>query len=170
MEARERRDRFSWTMGKGRVALKEGDVALLEASQRDGVSTYDSVGQQWMIRDTGFWRPKTLVEVNGEPVATLDRSFFGSKARVEVRSGRKYFCRVREQPLVRVSFHNAGGVEVLSYGLDPHDRTRVLLEVRNTWTPRGDLLLLIMLGHHVLHGLRREHIPASGPMVERSAG
>ena len=153
-----KKNAFAWTFDKGHGILREGDALVLEMRSGNNGSTLFSSGlEQWQVRDMGFWNPRTVIEHNGQRIATLTRSFFGVKARVDLTEGRPYMCRLVNTPLVRLSFHNSGGVEVLNYRLDPRASTPSMFEVRNTWIPRGHLLLLIMLGCHAFRGIRQEH-------------
>lgn len=150
------RSEFSWEYHERGGVLRENGAALLEMSYGQGGATYFSSGlERWTVRDRGFWNPCTEVMMQDHMVAELVRPFFGSKARITI-GDRSYFCRVSNAPLVRLTMHNMGGVEILGYSLKAAPHPVCVFEVRNTWTLRAHLLLLIMLGQHTFRGVRSE--------------
>lgn len=152
------RSAFIWELNERGGLLREDGAVLLEMTLgTDGTTWFNSGLEQWAVRDRGFWNPRTEVVNQDRIVAELVRPFLGSKARITI-GDRSYFCKLTNAPLVRLSVHNSGGVEVLNYAIQAVPRPETVFEVRNTWTLRAHLLLLIMLGQHAFRGIRTEYM------------
>jgi len=152
------RSAFIWELNERGGLLREDGAVLLEMTLgTDGTTWFNSGLEQWAVRDRGFWNPRTEVVNQDRIVAELVRPFLGSKARITI-GDRSYFCKLTNAPLVRLSVHNSGGVEVLNYALRASPQPEMVFEVRNTWTLRTHLLLLIILGVHAFKGIRSEYM------------
>src|SRR5262245_16418841 len=84
---------LEWEFGNDRHVLKEGNLVMLEMTARAaGCALFSSGLEHWVVRDIGFWNPRTVVEQHGAAIATMSRSFSGSKAWVDTADGRRYLC------------------------------------------------------------------------------
>lgn len=149
---------FHWLLDKRKASLLKNDTELLVLIQeKGGRGTFTYKNARYVVHDEGFWNPKTIMEGNGEQVLVMKRHFLGSKASIEFATGATFHCKVRNAPLVKLTFLSTEGDPVLSYKLDAAMRPRTVLEVTNEKLPGDQLVLLLVLGFHVFKGVIKEN-------------
>ncbi len=149
---------LAWEFSKKKITLKSnGDVLLKLREEKKSRASFEFDGKDYMVFNDGFWNPKTVITENGKPILILKRSFLGSKGRIEMANEKHYECRVRNSPLVKISFFLPEGKEILNYKLDAKRKPRTQLTLLFTDIPDHDLIFLIVLGCYSFRGIVKEN-------------
>jgi hypothetical protein len=161
---------LTWSFKKRTIVLKSNNKAILELKElKPSKASFDFRGKKYVIRTEGFWNPKLLVEKEGKQILSLNREFLGGNATIKFTTGNLYYCTVKNDPLVKLSFFTEKEQEVLHYGLEAASRPKTILTITNTQIPANELLMLILLGCYSFKGIFIEH-DATGVISIESAG
>jgi hypothetical protein len=151
---------FVWTFQKEKAILQSNAETLLEL--RDEKATQASFtfgGSSYRIRKEGFWNPKTRVDRDGQTLLTFKHNFLGRDGTVQFEEGRQYLFKIRNAPLVTLTFHSADEKQVLHYQLEGCTNPNSVnpkMTVFPHALPASDLLLLMVLGCFVFKGYMQE--------------
>ena len=149
-----------WTFLKDKAVLHSKGDRVLELSTASATqASFTFAGKDYRIRKEGFWNPKTLVERDGQTLLTFKHAIFGSNGTVEFAGGRQYGMKLRNAPLVTLTFLAADQQEVLRYQLEgcTHPNSvQPKMTVFPNAVPAEDLLLLMVLGCFLFKGFVQE--------------
>ena len=157
-------DNLKWTFDKKKCLLMNNDETILELIEdKPTKALFNYNGNDYRIRNEGFWNPVTIIESDGNTILILKRHFLGSKAKVEFNTGKIVTCKVRNSPLVNLSFLSDDGTEILNYRLQSSLNPNAVEPVM-TVTPKAlvveELVMLIVLGFYSFRGIATENSDA----------
>ncbi len=149
---------LTWSFKKRKILLKSNDEVILELKEEKGTkASFELRGKKYMIRSEGFWNLKILIEKEGKHLLALNRQFLGSKATVKFANGNVYTCKVKNSPLVKLSFFTEKDEEILHYNLEPASKPKTVLTIINPAIMENELLMLIILGCYSFKGIMKEN-------------
>jgi len=150
-----------WEFSKDSATLKSKDEVIIELKdEKASKASFNLDGKNYLIKNIGFWKAKTIVECNGEIVLSLNRSFLGSKGTIDFTNRAKYECKIHNTPLVTLTFTTAEGQKVVSYRLDTSSKPKTTMEINPGIEMSIDLLMLIILGCFTFKGVTIENTEA----------
>ena len=150
-----------WEFSKDSATLKSKDELIVELKDEKGANASFNLDEKnYLIKNIGFWKAKTIIECNGEIVLSLNRSFLGSKGTIDFTGGAKYECKIHNTPLVTLTFITAEGQKVVSYRLDTSSKPKTTMEINPDIESANDLLMLIILGCFTFKGVTIENTEA----------
>ena len=151
---------FVWTFQKEKAILQSGAETLLELWDEQATqASFTFGGSSYRIRKEGFWNPKTVVERDGQTLVTFKHNFLGRDGTVQFEGGRQYLFKIRNAPLVTLTFHSADEKQVLQYQLEGCTNPNSVnpkMTVFPHVLPASDLLLLMVLGCFVFKAYVQE--------------
>ena len=109
------------------------------------------------LKRQGFWNPQTIIEKEGKQVLTLKSHFLGSRGKIEFENGKTYLCKVRNSPLVTLSFFSEEEKEILNYKLEAKLKPQTVLNIFDNSINENELLMLIILGCFSFSGIVKEN-------------
>lgn len=146
--------KLTWTFSKNKITLISNDETMLELQEEKSTSaTFVLDGKNHIIRNEGFWNAKTIIEREGKQTLILKRNFLGNKGSIEFENGNHYSCKIRNAPLVSLSFFNKDEKEILYYKLDAILRPKTVLTIVDHSINENELLMLIILGCYSFKGI-----------------
>ena len=149
---------LTWTFKKNKIVLKSNDEILLELNEEKAArASFAFDGKGYIIHNEGFWNPKTIIEKEGNIVLTLKRHFLGSRGKIEFENGKTYLCKVRNAPLVKLSFFSDDEKEILNYKLEAKLKPKTVLNIIDYSINENELLMLIILGCFSFSGIVKEN-------------
>lgn len=148
---------LTWEFEKKKIFLKSNDEIVLELKQEKATrSSFKIDDKNYVLRQQGFWNPKTILEKEGEPLLTLKHSLWTSKGKIEFANGNQYICKIRNSPLVKLTFLTMDEEEIVHYklhaSLNPGS-IKTIMNINPNSIPDRDLLMLIILGCFCFHGI-----------------
>lgn len=150
-----------WEFSKGKTTLKSNNGVIVELKdEKTYKASFELGGESYVIRNNGFWKPKTIIECGDKVILSLSSSFLGSKGTIEFANGAKYQCKVHNSPLVKLSFYTTEGHEIVSYRLDTSLKPQTVMEILPHTVTNSDLLMLIILGCFAFKGITIENTEA----------
>ncbi|MBC8048166.1 MAG: hypothetical protein H7Y00_15310 [Fimbriimonadaceae bacterium] len=67
---------LTWTFTNGKILLKSNDESLLKLKEeKRRKASFEFDGKEYMIRNEGFWNPRTIIEKEGKQILVLKRHF-----------------------------------------------------------------------------------------------
>lgn len=150
-----------WEFSKDSATLKSKDELIVELKDEKGANASFNLDEKnYLIKNIGFWKAKTIIESGGKIILSLSSSFLGSKGTIEFANGAKYQCKVHNSPLVTLTFITAEGQKVVSYRLDSSSKAKTTMEINPDIELSVDLLMLIILGCFTFKGVTIESTEA----------
>ena len=150
--------KLTWTFAKKKITLKSNDETMLELKEEKSTrATFALDGKNYIIRNEGFWNAKTIIEKDGKQTLILKRNFLGSKGSIEFENGNHYSCKIKNSPLVKLSFFNKDEKEILYYKLDATLRPKTVINIVDHSINENELLMLIILGCYSFKGIVNEN-------------
>ncbi len=149
---------LTWTFKKKKNVLKNDTETIIEMiAEKRSKASFELSGKKHFIRNDGFWNPKTIIEKDGKQLLTLKRHFLGSKGDINFEKGGAYTCKIRNSPLVKLSFFDKNGKEILNYKLEAKLKPKTVLNIINHEINETELLMLIILGCYSFKGIVQEN-------------
>ena len=149
---------LTWTFKKKKIILQSDTATIVELiEEKHSKSSFELDGKKYQLRNIGFWNPKTIIEEDGKQLLALTRHFLGSKGSIEFENGSAYSCKVRNSPLVKLSFFDKNDKEILSYKLDASRKPRTILSILDHSINEKELLMLLILGCFSFKGIVQEN-------------
>jgi len=121
---------LTWTFAKNNFILKSNDEILLELREEKSTrASFTLDSKRFIIRNEGFWNPKTIIEMEGKQLLSLKRHFLGSRGKIEFENGNLYTCKVRNSPLAKLSFFDESDKEILYYKIYPKTTPKTFFSI-----------------------------------------
>ncbi len=147
-----------WKFKKKKSVLESGGEPLIEMiDEKISKSIFEWNGKEYSIRNEGFWRPRTVIKKEGDVLLTLTRHSFGSKGTITFANGSVYTCKIKNSPLVQLSFFDAQDKECLNYKLDANAKPKTVMNIPDTSVDETELLMLVILGCFSFKGIAMEN-------------
>ena len=149
---------LTWTFKKKKVILQSGTETIIELiEEKHSKASFELDGKTYNIRSEGFWNAKIIIEKEGKQTLILKRNFLGSKGSIEFENGNRYSWKIRNAPLVKLSFFNKDEKEILYYKLDATHKPKTVLNIVDHSINENELLMLIILGCYSFKGIVKEN-------------
>lgn len=149
---------LTWTIKKKKNILQSDNQTIIELIEdKKSRASFEFEEKNYSIRNEGFWNAKTIVEKDGKQMLVLKRNFLGSKGSIEFEKGNFYSCKIRNSPLVKLSFFNKDENEILYYKLDASLKPKTVLNIVDHSINKNELLMLIVLGCYTFKGIVEEN-------------
>lgn len=147
-----------WTFKKKKIILQSDNQTIIElVEEKKSRASFELDGKNYIIRNEGFWNAKTIIEKDGKQMLILKRHFLGNKGNIEFEKGNLYSCKIRNSPLVKLSFFNKDDNEILYYKLDGTLKPKTVLNIVDHSINDNELLMLIILGCYSFKGIVKEN-------------
>ncbi len=157
---------LSWTSHKKKLTLQSnGEVVLELKEEKSSRATFQLEGKSYLIRNEGFWNPKTVLEKEGRRLLQLKRQFLGTTGKIEFENGKQYTCKVRNAPLAKLSFFTETGKEVLHYKIEAKPKPHTVLNIIDNSINVNELLMIIVIGCYSFKGIAMEDGGADGDIL-----
>lgn len=127
---------LQWRCGKKRAKVKSGEI-------------------NYTIRNIGYWNATTVIEERDKVIATMKRFLGSSKLWIEFDSESRYFLRLRNRILTRLSII-ADNKEILHYKLISKLKAHLEVDLSKAAINDKELLMLIALGYFIFRGILKE--------------
>lgn len=148
----------TWKFSKNKTTLTSNDEMIVELKKvKHSKATFELDDKEYVIKNEGFWNPKTLIENNGKQILVLKRHFLGMKGEIEFENGKKYLYKIKNSPLIKLTFLTENNKEILYYKLDGNLKPKTIISITDLTINEKELLLLIILGCHSFKGIIKEN-------------
>ncbi len=152
------KQQLTWTFMKKKIILQSDNQTIIELLEgKRSRASFELDGKNYNIRNEGFWNAKTIIEKDGKQMLILKRNFLGSKGTIEFEKGNLYHCKIRNSPLIKLSFFNKDEKEILYYKLDAALKPKTVLHIIDHSVNDNELLMLIILGCYSFKGIVKEN-------------
>lgn len=149
---------LTWSFVKRKMILSSNDQVIIELNEEKMTrASFELNHKSYVLRNEGFWNPKTIIEKDGVQIMILKRRFLGGKGEIEFANGGRYIAKVRNAPLVTLSFYTTDGKEILNYKLETKLKPVTRLNILDHSVNENELLMLTILGAFSFKGVVIEH-------------
>lgn len=140
------RQPLTWTFKKKKIILQSDNETIIElVEEKHSKAFFELEGKNYTIRNEGFWNAKTIIKKDDKQILILKRHFLGSRGSIEFDKGNIYSCKIRNSPLVKLSFFNKDEREILYYKLEATLKPKTVLNIVDYSINEHELLMLIWL-------------------------
>ncbi len=141
---------LTWTFQKNKAILQSNGDTLLELHSESAVKgNFSYAGKDYRIHNEGFWNPRTVIETEGRRILTFKHNFLGRNGTAQFEGGKTYDYKIRNSPLVTLTFLTEDGLELVRYkaeGCKNPDGLKTTLTLNPHSVPEADVMMLIVMG------------------------
>lgn len=160
-----------WKISGSTAMLYAGETLLLElhdeSSKRTTFKWNDKV---LAIKNEGLWNPKVVVSDEDNVIAMLKRFLFKSKAEISFGNDVRYYCKIKNTPLVTFVFYDLKGEKVLHYKIDASVKPKSLVKIFDNSLPEDELVMLLAIGFYTFKNIVKENDDANLITIVAAAG
>lgn len=150
-----------WNYDKETFSLRCGDETILDLKEeKHNFASFHYNDLKYQIKNEGFWNPRTIIKNDTTQVLELRRHFLGTKGEIIFNNGQTYICKIKNSPLVKLSFFTADEKELLSFNLKTSlkpNAVKTIMDVNPDIIPQDEMIMLIALGCFSFKGISMEN-------------
>jgi hypothetical protein len=169
MPTTERPSLLRWQLGPDKAGIFAPDGPITEmVHTQEGHVQFAFAGHAYILRHSGVWKVRTLIERDGVEVLRTGSSGLFKDPQVVLREGGTYTARWTNSPLVKLALLDVEGTEVLSLRLATEGGVHITTVVPAGWHREERTVLLLAYAYSLFGGIMRGEGAAEallGPVV-----